>query len=405
MIKINMFQAGYGDSLLVQVIEEEKETINIMIDCGFHYKENIKPNLERLLKDQVINRFIITHYDSDHIQSAAKFLEENGTYKNWSIVNIEQIWLNTYKHIQFSKRNSEKLKPEEKDKIENRISEIFSKSITENNEGDIGAKQATILGKTILDKKYPWNTDTNDKAICIENLQKINIADDVKLHLLSPNKKRLQNLEGKFISDLKEMGLTPNTEAIFDDAFELFNLNNKENITDEGNVSSSEKAINSRTIKLFTNGENYIKDDSVGNGSSISFILETENKKALFLADAFAEDIIEGLKKKYPDESEYPIFFDVIKISHHGSFRNNSPELFKIIDSNNFLFSTNGKHQSHVHPDVETISCIINRELPNKIIKRNLIFNYDLFHLKSFKNENLKKEFMYEFKVQEETII
>jgi beta-lactamase superfamily II metal-dependent hydrolase len=405
MIKINMFQAGYGDSLLVQVIEEEKETINIMIDCGFHYKENIKPNLERLLKDQVINRFIITHYDSDHIQSAAKFLEENGTYKNWSIVNIEQIWLNAYKHIQFSKRNSEKLKPEEKYKIENCISEIFSKSITENNEGDIGAKQATILGKTILDKKYPWNTDTNDKAICIENLQKINIADNVKLHLLSPNKKRLQNLEGKFISDFKEMGLTPSTEAIFDDAFELFNLNNKENIADEGNVSSSEKAINSRTIKLFTNGENYIKDDSVGNGSSISFILETENKKALFLADAFAEDIIEGLKKKYPDESEYPIFFDVIKISHHGSFRNNSPELFKIIDSNNFLFSTNGKHQSHVHPDVETISCIINRELPNKIIKRNLIFNYDLFHLKGFKNENLKKEFMYEFKVQEETII
>src|SRR5690554_6854226 len=110
MIKINMFQAGYGDSLLVQINEEEgKKTVNIMIDCGFNYKTNILPSLKRLLKDQIINRFIITHYDSDHIQSAAKFLEDNGNYKDEKIVNIEQVWLNTYRHIQFYKRNTEKL--------------------------------------------------------------------------------------------------------------------------------------------------------------------------------------------------------------------------------------------------------------------------------------------------------
>ncbi|WP_027421078.1 ComEC/Rec2 family competence protein [Crocinitomix catalasitica] len=405
MFKINMFQAGYGDSLLVQVEKEGGATVNLMIDCGLNYKNNILPNLKRLLKDQTIHRFIITHYDKDHIQSASKFLEDNGRFKDEKIAKIEQVWLNTFKHLQFSKRNTEELSSEETEKVKSYISEATSKSNSELIEGDIGAKQATALGANILENKYPWNIDTGEEAICIENLQEVNITDNVKLHLLSPNKKRLQNLESEFHSKLSKMGLNPNTESVFDDAFELYNLENNDKNEEEGNISSSEKAINIRTIKLFTNGENYIKDDSIGNGSSISFILETENKKVLFLSDAFAEDIIEELKKKYTDESKYPIFFDAIKIAHHGSFRNNSPELFKVIDSNHFLFSTNGKHPKHKHPDVETISCIINRSLPEGVFNRNLIFNYELFHLNGFNDRNLKTEFNYEIIVQEETVI
>ena len=403
-----MFLASYGDSLLVQVEKEGDATVNLMIDCGLNYKNNILPNLKRLLKDQTINRFVITHFDKDHIQSASKFLEDNGNYKDEDIVHIEQIWLNTFKHLQFSKRNTEELIIEESNKVKSYISEAFPKSNSENIEGDIGAKQAITLGANILEKKYPWNIDSNEQAICIENSQEVNITENVKLFLLSPNKKRLQNLENEFISKLSEMGLNPNTEAVFDDAFELFNLNKKkEEEVNDGNISSScIPEINSKSIKILSKGKGYEKDTSFGNGSSITFILETEGKKVLFLADAFAEDVIEELKKRYPDSSEYPIFFDAIKTSHHGSFKNNSPDLFKIIDSNFFLFSTNGNHPcGHKHPDLETISCIINRSLPKKILKRNLIFNYELDHLKEFNNEELKKEFKYEIKTQIETKI
>lgn len=400
-----MFQAGYGDTILVQIGTIEKGLSNILIDCGFNYRANILPRLKNLLKDQSIDRFIITHYDKDHIQGAATFLENNGQFENPNIVKVDQIWLNTFRHLQFSKRNSGELSKDGKDQIKNYVSDLLSKFNLDNNDGDIGAKQASTLGKIILKKEYPWNVDTNEEAICIENLKEINISDDVKLHLLTPTRERLENLENEFIEKLSEMGLKPNSDTIFDDAFELLNIANEKVNTNEGNIFSSEKAINSRTIKLFPNGQNYIKDDSIGNGSSISFILEAENKKVLFLADAFAEDIIEALKKRYSEESDYPIFFDAVKISHHGSFRNNSPELFKVIDSDLFLFSTNGKHPKHKHPDVETISCIINRKLPHKITKRNLIFNYDLMHLKDFKNKELKAEFKYEIKEQEEIIL
>lgn len=398
-----MFKSGFGDSFLVR-LELKKETINIMIDCGFGYKDEILPRLKKIVKDdETISRFIITHYDSDHIKGAILFIEENGDYATPKIIKIEQVWLNTFRHIQFSKMEVDKLEIEEELKIKNLVSNLNSKLNTGNEDGDIGAKQATTLGKVLYEKKYLWNKDFNNKAVCLENKKEIIISNELKLHLLSPNIDGLKRLEDEFILKLTEMNLKPNTDGIFDDAFELYSqAHHEEKISIDGNISSSRKVINSRTIKLFSMGQNYERDNSIGNGSSIAFIIESEEKNILFLGDAFAEDIIKELKIKFPDSSKYPIYFDAIKVSHHGSFKNNSPELFKIIDSGKFLFSTNGKHQSHIHPDIETISCIINRELPYQIIKRDLIFNYELEHLRGFSNESLKIEFNYDIKIQEE---
>lgn len=398
-MKVIMFKAHYGDTILVHI---EKPKYNLLIDCGFAYKDGLLNFVNTKFKDEKINKFIITHYDSDHITSASKFLEDNGDCNNPQMVKIEQIWLNTFKHLQFSKRADQELYPDTKEQIQELITKKLSELPIEDNEGDIGAKQATLLGKTILKYDYPWNFDTKGEAICIENMPEEITDDQVKITLLTPSKERLENLEKEFILELKKLGLEPNTDQIFDDAFELLTRekeNDKEN-SNEGNISSSSYVINSKTIKTLSEGKNYLKDDSIGNGSSISFILEIEGKKLLFLADAFAEDVISRLEMIYPNKDEYPIFFDLIKVSHHGSFRNNKPELFEIIDSDKFLFSTNGKHPKHVHPDIETISCIINRNLPKDAKFRELIFNYDLEHLKDFKREELEEEFNYKIKTQ-----
>jgi len=400
-----MFQASYGDTILVTAGTTEKGFSNILIDCGYNYHLGILPRLKKLLKEQTISRFIITHYDSDHIKNAGSFLKDNGLNENPQIAKIEQIWLNTFRHLQFSKREKVDLTKDQKREINELLHDISSSIKKENNIGNIGAQQASLLGKAILAGNYQWNTDTNGEAVCLENLKDVSIDTNIKLHLLSPAKKRLENLEMEFVTKLSKLGLYPNNDEIFDDAFELLNLSNYKNTSSQGNIASVKKTVNSNTIKLFSQGKNYLKDDRIGNGSSISFIFEAENKKVLFLADAFAEDIIEELKDKYPDNSNYPIFFDAVKISHHGSFRNNSPELFKIVDSDIFLFSTNGKHPTHTHPDVETISCIINRDLPAKVKSRTLVFNYVLEHLKDFSSDELKAEFKYDIKIQSETLI
>jgi beta-lactamase superfamily II metal-dependent hydrolase len=397
-----MFQSGYGDSLLVQIDTKSNGSTNILIDCGFKYKD-ILEKLKNLLGDSpTLDRFIITHYDADHIQGAITLIKENGLSTSPKNFNIEQVWLNSYRHLQFFEKEDSEITPIIGRRVESYLAAKTSQN--KNDEGAVSALQASTLASEIFKNGYLWNSDANGKAICIENIESFSVNSKVNIRLLSPNENKLKELEASFIFDLSKKRLRPKNGQIFDDAFELY-AQSIENLADivEGPVSANNIKIDSKVIKKLSIGESYSKDTTKGNGSSIAFVMEFENKRVLFLGDAHAEILIESLKSIYGDTGT--IFFDAIKVSHHGSFNNNGPELYKLIDSNKFLFSTNGKHPSHKHPDLSTISCIINRPLDHGITKRKLIFNYELDHLNGFKDEALKTEFNYSMICSEEVLV
>ena len=402
MVKINMFQSGYGDSLLVQIDTKSSGNTNILIDCGFRYND-ILVKIKKLLGDKPrLDRFIITHYDADHIQGAMTLIKENGLSASPKNIEIKQVWLNSYRHLQFFDRDESEVTSVIQRKIEAYKDEKTTQ--TSNLEGPVSAAQASKLASEIFKNKYNWNSDANGRAICIENIKSVNINSDVKIQLLSPNQNKLKNLEKSFIADLSSMGLKPQKGELFDDAFELYSqsIENQQSVVD-GQVSSSEISISSEGIKKLSVGKDYVPDKAVGNGSSISFILEWDDKKVLFLGDAHAEDVVDSIKKIYGEKG--PFFFDAVKVSHHGSFNNNGPELYSIIDSDKFLFSTNGRHPSHKHPDISTICTIINRPISFAFTSRKLIFNYDLEHLKEFNNMSLQKEFNYTMHCTETVVL
>jgi len=394
MIKIQLVPAGYGDTIIVSIIAgvDNNDQTNLLIDCGFRYKRNILPRIKTLKK---IDRFIITHYDSDHIYSAKKFIKENGAAAAPHIISIAQVWLNTFRHLQEEKRlPMDEATGQQLKEFVNSIPRVRSAG----EEEEIGANQALLLGPELLRNKYPWNTDFAEKAVCVEHGPVV-MVNDVKLTLLSPTKPALKKLEDEFIEELKKKNIVVSDSELLDDAFELF-------LQEGGSLSELGEKEAGKTTRLspekvleLSNGDNYNPDDASANGSSIAFILEAQGKRLLFLADAHAETIMESLAGHFTDKKQYPIFFDAVKVAHHGSFRNNNPELIKMIDSPRFLFSTNGAHQSKKHPDAETIACIVNRPLSNGIEKRRLIFNHDLPHLHGFKDSALKTEFKYEFEV------
>ena len=119
-------------------------------------------------------------------------------------------------------------------------------------------------------------------------------------------------------------------------------------------------------------GEPYIPDNSATNGSSISFVMETAGKRVLFLADSHAETIMRSLKLLYGDANR-PYRFDAVKLSHHGSYNNNSPELLSVITTDKWLISTNG--DKYNHPDMPTLAHIITKESERY---NQLFFNYNL---------------------------
>ena len=400
MITIDLIPASYGDTLLLSILPKEKTETFILVDCGMKYAKSILPVIMNLKNaGKKLDRFIVTHYDKDHILSAARFIKANGKSTEEKIITIDQVWLNTYRHLQ-PESWPVALMPEEIKTVE-RFMEIQDDLEQEDEGSEINAEQAMFLGRELLAGGYTWNTDFDKKAVCIENGRVIFINEDVKITLLSPTMAALKKLKEEFEMVFTAKGIPLTSDQLIDDAYELFiqQSGRREDMDDEHLISGT-GTITKENIRKWSKGENYDADSAAANGSSIAFQLEADGKKILMLADAHAETIMAEIKAVYGEDAGYPIIFEAIKVAHHGSFRNNCPDLFKLIDSPKYLFSTNGKHQSHVHPDIETIAMIINRPPTKQVPERELTFNHVLPHLKGLENEDLKTTFHYSVKMQ-----
>ena len=77
------------------------------------------------------------------------------------------------------------------------------------------------------------------------------------------------------------------------------------------------------------------KKVTVENKASLAFIWECGNKRVLFMGDAVSSTIINNLSG-----NEDVLFFEAIKIAHHGSKFNTSKEFAKIINNSNREIST-----------------------------------------------------------------
>lgn len=84
------------------------------------------------------------------------------------------------------------------------------------------------------------------------------------------------------------------------------------------------------------------EDTGVWNGSSIAFLLEAQGKRILFLGDSHSSIVAENLRNKFKCSEGNPLKLDLVKVSHHGSAGNTSPELLSLIDCGHFAFCAAG---------------------------------------------------------------
>lgn len=370
-ISIEMFPASYGDSFFVSCGTERKT--HLLIDTGFSstYTDYISEKLQRLRKNgERLALLVITHIDADHISGALKLLEENG-HSNWpNIVNIDQIWHNSYRHLQWDnidnglELSSREMKILDEIRVQGFPQEIRNK---ESLEEPIGAKQGSSLASLILKGDYLWNNVFGGQAACVENQQVIRLSDDVSITMLTPTLDKLKSLKSYWRKELYKLGYKNEIShsVVFDDAFEfLISRENKSTVLQfEQRISYSKQSLESIALSDF------VEDASVVNGSSMSFIIHCNDKKVLFLGDTHPSDVELQLRTLYGDQ---PKWYDAVKISHHGSSGNTSPSLLRLIESSIYLISTNGAKYNH--PDVETLARIVCRDINSK---KRLIFNYE----------------------------
>jgi hypothetical protein len=185
----------------------------------------------------------------------------------------------------------------------------------------------------------------------------------VEVHVMGPPIGRLDELRELWLREVRRFGYkgSPQSSDLIDDAYEMW--------------CAAAPPASAPTVNLISATKNqcladvYMSDSSVSNGSSITFILQTGGRRVLFLGDAWAEDVVASLKPQAPPGG--CAIFDAIKVSHHGSFRNTSPELLSITDSPCYLISSDGGR--HGHPDFEVLAEIVDRP---STFRRQLFFNY-----------------------------
>ena len=382
-VYIRAFPALNGDCILISYTKEQNH--HLLIDCGYAdtYKNHLKKHLQEMGKrNERLDRFIITHIDSDHINGAVPLLKEAGDH-----IQIDQVWHNSYRHIQTEHPAVISANSSAQERIFQQIKNRGYKTENPTGPAEIAAWHGTTVGALLLKGKYSWNTDFNEQAVSIENKQTVAIAEAVNIYLLSPDSKKLQKLEKVWKEELEKLGLdySKNNEELFDDAFEMMLSWEKEHITPvEKTITASKPGVDELLKTQFK------EDTTATNGSSIAFILEIQDKRLLLLGDSHPSLIESSLQKYQPDGK---IYFDLIKVSHHGSYANTSPSLLAKIDSPVYLISTNG--QGHGHPDIATIAHIISR--PSSF-ERVIYFNYKTANAEYFNNSEWKKKYNYSIK-------
>lgn len=373
-MKIEIFPANIGDSFLISY--GENLTKHILIDGGYKetYSNFLKKRLCEIAEcEQTLELIIVTHIDQDHISGILKLIEENGDLSNRNIIEIKEIWHNSYKHLceDYIKEIAENSSEE---KI---IEDIIATgtSLFLNEEGNISGYHGSMLASYIYEYKYNWNTKFNGNAILADNLPEIIIDDELKIIVLSPMYENLKKLKNEWERHLRsrKIDFKFGKGNKVNNAFEFFFLKKEFEIEEE--VACSYADIIEVDKFKFPK-----EDTSKTNASSIAIILESKNNKFLFLGDSIPSIILKNLKK-LKEEKNYLLDFDVIKIAHHGSLKNMSNELLEIIEGKNWIFTGNGSANK---PSKFLVEYILEKK---KDKFKKLIFNYQLDWLDTIKEK------------------
>lgn len=331
MFTVEMLPAEYGDCLWIEY-GTAKAKHRILIDTGTPGAfPALKGRIEKLSKsDRLFDLFVVSHIDADHIGGAIKLLKK---HKDLGI-SFGDIWFNGYVHLKEA-------------------------------EDRLGPVQGEELTAAIVNDKLPWNRAFEGKAVAVSdtgNLPQRKIG-DMALTLLSPYPAQLAALAPIWEKVVTEAGLTPGGAVVDEE--------------EEGEDRLGSGPIDMDALV----GENFKADAAPANASSIAFLAEFEGKQALFAADAHARVLLTSLNGLSKSKK---ISLDAVKLPHHGSKANVSPDLLAKISCKHFLISTNGK--KFRHPDRQAMARTI-----RSCRGASLVFNYNSEFTQIWNDEDLQQ--------------
>jgi beta-lactamase superfamily II metal-dependent hydrolase len=327
-----------------------KDSVNVLIDGGPYrtFEKHLKPTIQKILLNGKLDLMVLSHIDNDHIIGLLDLLVEIKNQREKGekeLVKIEKIWHNSFKDLL-------ELSVEPENLVLNTFADpnmVKNKNIIQSliMKGFQQGTDLTKLGKLL---RIPINPDF-EKIISINDKIRSVHLKDIVLHLLGPTTKNVDKLEKEWNDWYKKK----------------------------------------KTADI-ASGLLQILDKSIPNLASITFLAEINNKKILFTGDSLGQDIIDILSKNAMLDSNGKFYVDILKVPHHGSDRNTSPEFFNTVNAKYYIISANGRDDN---PSLDTLKWLIESGNIGKTPKK-IVFTNNTPNIVKILNEYDQKKYNYE---------
>jgi len=378
---IKTFESGAGDCIfLVMKDEMDNSCFHIMMDCNV-----LTDEIKAYIRDELYKRIdilIVTHIDSDHANGITKLM------RNPDFADM-QIGMILFNGFQPQTEQPQTLPPKTVEKLQT-VAELLPPTVDEAFQKTNGMDAACLI--TELNKHPQWKAVWRQTPILAgETMPLGNNEKWGRLRVLSPTQDAMDNLlhDVKLEYAKRLSSAPPNEDFLDQDKYyelmlRLAELRKRPSFARKTNAEAITKEKLNKSAKIDAE-ENGVTN---ANKASLAFCWEggEEVKRILLMGDAVSSQVVNELN----GIENGRIWFEAVKVSHHGSKHNTSIELNTKVDSAHYFF-TGGKDNEG--PDIETVAKIAMKPLADGVEQRGIHYNHE-------KGINLWKELNKEKTIQ-----
>ena len=378
---IKTFESGAGDCIfLVMKDEMDNSCFHIMMDCNV-----LTDEIKAYIRDELYKRIdvlIVTHIDCDHANGITKLMRN----PDFADMQIGMILLNGF---QPQTEQPQTLPQKTVEKLQT-VAELLPPTVDEAFQKTNGMDAACLI--TELNKHPQWKAVWRQTPILAgETMPLGNNEKWGRLRVLSPTQDAMDNLlhDVKLEYAKRLSSAPPNEDFLDQDKYyelmlRLAELRKRPSFARKTNAEAITKEKLNKSAKIDAE-ENGVTN---ANKASLAFCWEggEEVKRILLMGDAVSSQVVNELN----GIENGRIWFEAVKVSHHGSKHNTSIELNTKVDSAHYFF-TGGKDNEG--PDIETVAKIAMKPLADGVEQRGIHYNHE-------KGINLWKELNKEKTIQ-----